>query len=54
MGSEFKKRHLGSAHRVYIGFFERAVRRVRGLSNDIWRYKAPGIQNEPVSNVAER
>lgn len=52
-GPEFRNRHLGSTNRVYIGFFERAVRKARGLSNDVWRYQAPGIQNEPIPQVVE-
>ncbi len=46
MSREFQKRHLGSTHRVYIGFFERAIRRARGLSNDIWHYHSPTESQE--------
>ncbi len=52
MSLEFQKRHLGSTNRVYIGFFERAVRRVRGLSNDVWRYQPPTLSQESTPPLA--
>jgi len=44
--SEFDRRHVGSAHRIDIGFFERAIRRVKGLSNDVWYHERPTIECE--------